>query len=115
MSPETKNWIDICAETDIPSQGSRIVKTPTGCLALFKTAVGEVFALNDKCAHKEGPLSQGMVHDKFVTCPLHSWVFSLETGEAQGADEGRVATFPIRIVDGRVEIELTAQAKSKAA
>jgi len=115
MSTKIKNWVDICAVEDIPSQGSRIIKTSEGCVALFKTSGGEVFALDDKCPHKQGPLSQGIVHDKFVTCPLHSWVFSLETGEAQGADEGRVATKAVRIVDGRVELGLNAQEDSKAA
>jgi nitrite reductase (NADH) small subunit len=107
--------VDICAVADIPLQGSRIVKTPKGCVALFKTAAGEVFALNDKCAHKDGPLSQGMVHDKFVTCPLHSWVFSLETGEAQGADKGHVKTHAIRLVKGRVELGVATVSDSKAA
>ena len=115
MSAQTENWVDVCAAEDIPAQGSRIVKTPDGCLALFKTTTGEVFALNDKCPHKQGPLSQGIVHDKFVTCPLHSWVFSLETGEAQGADEGKVKTHSVRVVDGRVELALTSQVDSKAA
>ena len=115
MTDQTPIWTDICDVSDIPSQGSRIVKTPFGCLALFKTISGEVFALDDKCPHKGGPLSQGMVHDKFVTCPLHSWVFSLETGEAQGADEGRVATMPVRVSAGRVEIQFLADIKGQAA
>ncbi len=115
MSAELKNWIDVCSVEDVPFQGSRIVKTPEGCLALFKTSAGEVFALNDECPHKQGPLSQGMVHDKFVTCPLHSWVFSLETGEAQGADVGKVETQPVRIVEGRVELGLQLNSDSKAA
>jgi len=115
MRAPITDWVDVCSLLDIPSQGSRIVKTPEGCLALFKTTAGEVFALNDECPHKQGPLSQGMVHDKFVTCPLHSWVFSLETGEAQGADVGRVETKPVRVKDGRVELGLTANTDSKAA
>ena len=115
MSASIENWVDVCAVEDIPAQGSRIVKTPNGCLALFKTAAGDVFALNDKCPHKQGPLSQGIVHDKFVTCPLHSWVFSLETGEAQGADVGKVETRPVRLVNGRVELGLAASADNEAA
>ena len=109
MAVMTETWVDVCAVGEIPFQGSRIVKTTDGCLALFKTAAGEVYALNDQCPHKQGPLSQGMVHDKFVTCPLHSWVFSLETGEAQGADEGQVETKPVRIVNDRVELGLKAE------
>ena len=115
MTDSASAWTDVCAENDIPSQGSRIVKTPSGCLALFRTALGDVYALDDKCPHKGGPLSQGIVHDNFVTCPLHSWVFSLETGEAQGADEGRVAITPVRIKDGRVEIQLSIASEGKAA
>jgi len=115
MSAEIENWVDICAIEDIPAQGSRIVKTPNGCLALFKTTAGGVFALNDKCPHKQGPLSQGIVHDKFVTCPLHSWVFSLETGEAQGADVGKVKTHSVRVVNGRIELDLTSNVDSQAA
>ncbi len=108
MSALKPKWIDVCALEDVPAQGSRIVKTPRGCLALFRTMEDEVFALDDRCPHKQGPLSQGMVHDKFVTCPLHSWVFSLETGEAQGADVGKVKTTPVRLVKSRVEIQLLA-------
>lgn len=115
MTLDNSNWIDVCGLDEIPSQGSRIVKTPAGCLALFKTADGEVFALDDKCPHKAGPLSQGIVHDKFVTCPLHAWVFSLETGKAQGADVGQVKTTPVRVVDGRVELQPDFSAKVKAA
>ena len=112
MDMVSSTWIDVCAAVDIPLQGSRIVKTPKGCLALFKTMDEEIYALSDKCPHKGGPLSQGIVHDKFVTCPLHSWVFSLETGQAQGADEGRVNTTPVRVENGRVEIKITSAQKT---
>lgn len=112
MSAIVNDWIDVCASEDIPRQGSRIVKTPARCLALFKTMDDEVYALDDSCPHKQGPLSQGMVHDKFVTCPLHSWVFSLETGEAQGADVGKVKTTPVRVQSGRVQIKLTTAQKA---
>ena len=76
--------------------------------AVFRTADDRIFALEDKCPHRNGPLSQGIVHDGCVTCPLHNWVISLETGAAQGADEGRTASFPIRL-DGRdIYLNLTA-------
>lgn len=110
MTDSKTAWVDVCALDDVPRQGSRIVKTPNGCLALFKTAKDEVYALDDECPHKQGPLSQGIVHGDFVTCPLHSWVFSLATGEAQGADIGQVATTSTRIVDGRVELRIRTKA-----
>ena len=58
------------------AQGARLVKTPRGCVAVFRTAEDEVFALDDRCPHKGGPLSQGIVHGRSVTCPLHNWVIS---------------------------------------
>lgn len=98
------DWIDIGSVTDIPRRGARCVKTPNGKIAIFRTMEDQVFAIDDECPHKGGPLSNGIVHGAFVTCPLHNWVFSLETGEAQGADDGRVATTPLRVEDGRILI-----------
>lgn len=98
-------WIDIGALEDIPAQGARVVKTAQGCVAVFRTADDRVFALNDRCPHKGGPLSEGIVHGTSVTCPLHAWVFSLETGLATGADEGAVASFPVRVEGGRILLD----------
>ncbi len=98
------SWIDIGAADDIPLRGARKVKTKLGCIAVFRTGEAEVFATSNTCPHKSGPLNEGIIHGRKVTCPLHNWVFDLETGEAQGADEGRIATYPARIVDGRVLI-----------
>jgi nitrite reductase (NADH) small subunit len=99
-SPE--KWIDIGALADIPVRGARLVKTDGGCLAVFRTAEDRAYAINDRCPHKGGPLSQGIVHGNTVTCPLHNWVISLETGKAQGADKGQVKTIPLQVKDGRI-------------
>ncbi len=99
------DWIDIAALDEIPRRGARMVKTAMGCVAVFRTAEDAVFALDNACPHKAGPLAEGIVHGTSVTCPLHNWVISLETGEAQGADKGRVATYPARVDQGRVLLE----------
>lgn len=98
-------FVDIGSLDDIPRQGARLVRTAQGCVAVFRTMDDQVFALDDRCPHKGGPLSEGIVHGTSVTCPLHNWVFDLNTGQAQGADEGRVRTFPTRIQQGRVMID----------
>lgn len=100
-------WIDIAALEDIPLRGARVVKTGAGCVAVFRTGSDEVFALNNACPHKAGPLAEGIVHGTSVTCPLHNWVISLETGQAQGADEGQVATYPAKVEDGRILLDRT--------
>lgn len=90
-------WVEIGKLDDIPRQGARCVSVGEMTLAVFRTMDDQVFALEDKCPHKNGPLSQGIVHDGCVTCPLHNWVISLQTGEAQGADKGRVKSFPVKL------------------
>lgn len=98
------SWIDICAIDDIPLRGARKLKTALGCVALFRTAEAEVFAATNTCPHKGGPLSEGIVHGQSVTCPLHNWVFDLNTGQAKGED-GQITTFPVRLDQGRVLID----------
>jgi nitrite reductase (NADH) small subunit len=97
-------WIAIGQLSDIPQRGARCIETPTGKVAVFRTADDRVFAIDDRCPHKGGPLSQGIVHGASVTCPLHNWVISLETGEAQGADEGCVRTIPLKVEGGQIYI-----------
>lgn len=102
------SWIDIGLLDDIPPLGSRIVRTELGDIAVFRTAGNEVFALRDRCPHKGGPLSQGIVHGHRVTCPLHNWVIDLESGSAVAPDEGCVNRFEVRIEGGRVQLAVAA-------
>lgn len=99
------SWIDIGALDDIPLRGARKIKTKLGCVAIFRTDDQTVFATSNTCPHKGGPLAEGIVHDRKVTCPLHNWVFDLETGEALGADHGQIETFAAKVEAGRILID----------
>lgn len=101
------DWVEIGRLDDIPRRGARCVETPLGRVAVFRTASDEVYAIEDRCPHRGGPLSQGIVHGAEVTCPLHNWVFSLETGLAQGADEGAVRTFALKREGERIFMDAT--------
>ena len=101
------SWIDIGAIEDVPVRGARLVKTRVGCVAIFRTAEHEVFAASNSCPHRGGPLSEGIVHGQSVTCPLHNWVFDLNTGTAQGADDGQIETYPVRLEAGRILLDAT--------
>ena len=98
-------WVDIGSIEAIPRRGARVVKADVGCIAVFRTAENEAFALLDQCPHKGGPLSQGIVHGTGVTCPLHNWVINLEDGCARGADEGMTRTFRLKIEAGRIFLD----------
>lgn len=97
-----ENWLNICALDDIPVRGARRFQAASGEIAVFRTSSQDVYAINNRCPHKNGPLSEGIVHDTGVTCPLHSLVIDLATGEARGGDKGCVRTFPVKVADGRV-------------
>jgi nitrite reductase (NADH) small subunit len=110
-----EHWIDIGTISDIPRQGARVVRTADGDIAVFRTADDEVFALRDKCPHKGGPLSQGIVHGRRVACPLHDWKIHLDSGLAVAPDEGCAARFPVSVADGRVLLSLTPEETSSNA
>ncbi|QPH52250.1 nitrite reductase small subunit NirD [Pontivivens ytuae] len=109
------DFVDIGHLDDIPPEGARVVKTPLGCIAVFRTSEDEVFALDDRCPHKGGPLSNGIQHGRSVTCPLHNWVISLETGQAEGADEGSVATWAVKVEGGRILLDRSRFSRAVAA
>lgn len=100
------NWIEIGPLEDIPVLGSRVIRTVDGDIAVFRAADNSVFAIEDSCPHKGGPLSQGIVHGHRVTCPLHNWVIELESGSAVEPDVGCVKKFPVRNKDGLISVDL---------
>ena len=95
-------WHRIGKLEAIPKQGARVVKIEGRDIAVFRNIHDEIFALDDRCPHKGGPLSQGMVHGKRVTCPLHSWVIELTSGEAVAPDVGCAKPHAIKIENGEV-------------
>jgi nitrite reductase (NADH) small subunit len=96
-------WIDIGPVSQIePGMAATLPVEGGEELAVFHTMNGEVYALVNKCPHKAGPLSQGIVHGDSVTCPLHNWRISLRSGKALGDDEGCTPTIPVKVDCGRM-------------
>ena len=103
MSPQ---WKPVCTVEDIPQLGARRVHREQGCeVAVFRAADDQVFALLDRCPHKGGPLSQGIVFGHSVACPLHNWTIGLEGGCAQAPDEGCTPKFSVKVEDGKVYLD----------
>jgi nitrite reductase (NADH) small subunit len=99
-------FVAICKLEDIPVLGARRYNREDGkVIAIFRNAEEKVFALQDKCPHKGGPLSQGIVFGESVACPLHNWCISLNDGCAALPDVGQVEKFSTRVNDGNVEID----------
>jgi nitrite reductase (NADH) small subunit len=105
-------WFD-CGPVDaIPLRGARTLRTPRREIAVFRTATNEIFALENKCPHKGGPLSEGIVHGRKVACPLHNWIIDLESGAATGADQGCARSFPVKIERGRIYLDMDVAAQA---
>ena len=100
------DWISICRVEDIPVLGSRRVSRTHGLdVAVFRNDANEVFALLDRCPHKGGPLSQGIVFGTSVACPLHNWTIGLCTGQAAAPDEGCTPKFAVKVEDDQVFLQ----------
>ena len=98
-------WKAVCRVEDIPVLGSRRVRRDSGLdVAVFRNDQGEVYALLDRCPHKGGPLSQGIVFGNRVACPLHNWTIGLSDGLAQAPDEGCTPRFAVKVDDGVVSL-----------
>jgi nitrite reductase (NADH) small subunit len=99
-----RRWIEIGRLDDIPRRGARRVTLPSGppAIAVFRTADDMVFALIDRCPHRGGPLSEGIVQGHAVACPLHGWVIALDSGQAEAPDQGCVTGIAVRLVGGRI-------------
>jgi nitrite reductase (NADH) small subunit len=99
-------WTPICSVDDIPVLGSRRVTRAHGLdVAVFRNDTDEVFALLDRCPHKGGPLSQGIVFGTSVACPLHNWTIGLCTGQAAAPDEGCTPKFAVKVEAGQVFLQ----------
>ena len=97
------DWKIICRLEDIPVLGSRRVARPNGMdVAVFRNDADQVFALLDRCPHKGGPLSQGIVFGTSVACPLHNWTIGLDDGCARQPDEGCTQKFSVKVEAGMV-------------
>ncbi|MEW5885105.1 MAG: nitrite reductase small subunit NirD [Pseudomonadota bacterium] len=99
-------WIPVCSVDDIPALGSRRVARARGLdVAVFKAADQQIFALLDRCPHKGGPLSQGIVFGHSVACPLHNWSIALDSGEAAAPDQGQTPRFALKVEHGQVFLD----------
>jgi nitrite reductase (NADH) small subunit len=100
------NWKPICRVEEIPVLGSRRVARPEGTdVAVFRNAEDQVFALLDRCPHKGGPLSQGIVFGTSVACPLHNWTIGLDDGCAKAPDEGCTPRFAVKVEARQVYLD----------
>lgn len=104
--------VPLCTLDELPAGLGRAFEVAGRTIAVFRTRKDEVFAMNNRCPHKNGPMSEGMIArdadgQPQAVCPLHAFRFNAATGECDQPGVCRMQTYPIRIVDGQVYIELS--------
>jgi nitrite reductase (NADH) small subunit len=103
----SNQWKAVCNVADIPVLGARVVKRATQPdVAIFRNSENAVFALLDRCPHRGGPLSQGIVFGERVACPLHNWSIELSSGCAVAPDEGCTQKFSVKVENGQVYLDV---------
>jgi len=102
------DWVEIAGIEDIPRRGARVVRSGGRDIAVFRTADDEIFALVNRCPHRGGPLSEGIVSGTSVTCPLHNWVIDLASGAAREPDIGCAPSVTVRVTQGRILLDAAA-------
>ena len=89
-------FVRAAAVGEIPAGEIREVKVGEKAVALANVE-GKYYAISNECLHRGGPLGEGTLAGKVVTCPWHMWEFDVTTGKACLNPEAGVATYPVEI------------------
>lgn len=92
---------------DIDEKGARTFRVQDTEIAVFKLSDGSLHAIENRCPHKGGKLSEGMVCGTAVHCPLHDWRIDLRNGKVHEPDEGCLNTFKTEVDGNSGEIYIT--------
>ncbi len=90
---------------EIPPGTIRAVQAGEEEIAIANVG-GEFFATQHHCLHLKGPLGDGRLEGKTLSCPWHGWQYDVQTGRNEFDHEIRLQTFEVRVEDGDVKIAL---------
>ena len=106
--PTESTWTPLCPLADVPADRGRYIMHGRRSLAIFRNG-GEqdaVYVMDDTCPHAGASLSIGLIHDDCIVCPWHGWAFRFEDGRCPDNPAVGVNTYPARVVDGTVQVQL---------
>ena len=114
MSGDTKKWVRMARCEDIPLREGRSIRAGDGEIAIFNLG-SRFLAVSNRCPHKGGPLSEGIVSGDAVVCPLHAWKVNLETGDVErpASTLACAESFPVRVEGGVISVELPVKSTTR--
>lgn len=98
-------WQAVAKISDIPKGSGQMLELDGLKIALFNVD-GKICAISGVCPHRGGPLGDGHLEGSRVTCPWHAWEFDVKTGECLTLPGDKQKTYPTKIKDGEVWIEV---------
>ncbi len=89
-------FVKVATLAELPPGSGKPVEVNGKAIALFNVG-GQVYAIDNTCLHRGGPLGDGMLEGEVVTCPWHMWEYNVRTGEFVANPEIKVATYPVQV------------------
>jgi NAD(P)H-dependent nitrite reductase small subunit len=97
-------FVKVARASDIPERRNKVIHLGNEQIALWH-ANGRFYAINNVCPHQHIPaLHKGILNGDKVTCPMHGWTYSLETGVAEFGD-GKVKTYRVKVEGEDIFVE----------
>jgi 3-phenylpropionate/trans-cinnamate dioxygenase ferredoxin component len=109
VTESTKQRIDVCAASELPSGERKLVEAPDGAKIGVFNCDGTLYAVEDRCSHDDGPLAEGPFDPeaRTVECPRHGSLFDLRSGRPRTLPAYLpVETFQVRVEDGTIKMEV---------
>ena len=103
-------FVKVANLSDLGPGSSITVEAKGKAVALFNVD-GAVYALDNTCLHRGGPLGEGFLEDDVVTCPWHMWEYNVRTGEKVGDPSLKVATYPVEVEGNDIKVAVTSDLK----
>ena len=92
---------------ELPAGTARVVEFEGHSIALCRVESGEVYAIENRCTHDDGPLGEGELEGEMLECPRHGALFDVTSGQAKTLPAvGRVSCYAISVVEGELQIEV---------
>ena len=98
--------VPVCQLSELPIGLGRAFRIAGKTIAIFRTRAGQLFATDNTCPHKSGPLSEGLLSGDAVVCPLHQFRFNMTTGTCDQDNVCQVTTYQVTMIDSTVHVQL---------
>ncbi len=96
-------FVKVATLSELVAGTCKAVDAGGKAIALFNVD-GNIYALDNTCLHRGGPLGEGTLNGDVVTCPWHGWEYNVRTGEKVISPSIRVAAYPVQVEGNDIKV-----------